>query len=142
MAKSKRNILATAQVTLTPPEELTESQSIARVLQVEGSNLYICELPNTKTVVVELEPRFRSTIYTKRGGYVLVDLASAAERPATSRVVGDIINIVRDEKEWRKKPYWPKAFEKKTYDDDSDSEEEESNVGKMPPSDSEDDDER
>lgn len=35
----------------------------------------------------------------------------------------------------------PKKFEKKTYDDDSDSEEE-SNVGKMPPSDSEDEDER
>ncbi|KAK4640997.1 hypothetical protein QC761_608490 [Podospora bellae-mahoneyi] len=140
MAKSKRNILAAAQETLTPPEELTESQSIARVLQVEGSNLYICELPNTKTIVVELQSRFRGTIFIKRGGYVLVDLASAAERPATSRVVGEIINIVRDEKEWRKQAYWPKKFEKKT-DDDSDSEEE-SNVGKMPPSDSEDEDER
>ncbi|KAK4663452.1 hypothetical protein QC763_608490 [Podospora pseudopauciseta] len=141
MAKSKRNILAAAQETLTPPEELTESQSIARVLQVEGNNLYICELPNTKTIVVELQSRFRGTIFIKRGGYVLVDLASAAERPAASRVVGEIINIVRDEKAWRKQAYWPKKFEKKTYDDDSDSEEE-SNVGKMPPSDSEDEDER
>ncbi|KAK4173258.1 hypothetical protein QBC36DRAFT_60240 [Triangularia setosa] len=140
MAKSKRNILAAAQETLTPPGELTESQSLARVLKVEGNNLYTCELPNTKTILVELESRFRNTIFIKRGGYVLVDLASADERPATSRVVGDIINIVRDEKQWRKQPYWPKKFEKKTYVD-SDSEEE-SNVGKMPPSDSEDEDER
>ncbi|CAP65338.1 uncharacterized protein PODANS_6_8490 [Podospora anserina S mat+] len=136
MAKSKRNILAAAQETLTPPEELTESQSIARVLQVEGNNLYICELPNTKTIVVELQSRFRGTIFIKRGGYVLVDLASAAERPAASRVVGEIINIVRDEKEWRKQAYWCRPFVPRL------AGEEESNVGKMPPSDSEDEDER
>ncbi|KAK0726604.1 hypothetical protein B0T21DRAFT_385801 [Apiosordaria backusii] len=126
MAKSKRNILAAAQETLTPPDELTESQSLARVLKVEGNNLYTCELPNTKTILVELESRFRNAIFIKRGGYVLVDLASADERPASSRVVGEIINIVRDEKQWRKQPYC----------------EEESNVGKMPPSDSEDEDKR
>ncbi|KAK4198241.1 hypothetical protein QBC40DRAFT_95161 [Triangularia verruculosa] len=140
MGKPKRKILAAAQETLTPPDELTESQSIARIISVEGNSHYTCELPNSKTILVELESRFRNTVFVKRGGYVLVDLASAEERPASSRVVGEIINIVRDEKRWRKQPYWPKKFEKKTYDV-SDSEEE-SNVGKMPPSDSEEEDGR
>lgn len=135
MAKSKRTILAAAQETTTPPDELTESQSIARVVKAEGNNLYTCELPNMKTFQFELESRFRNAIFIKRGGYVLVDLASAEERPASTRVVGEIINVVRDEKLWRKQPYWPAKFVKKTYDDSDD--EEESNVGKMPPSDSE-----
>ncbi|KAK4188134.1 hypothetical protein QBC35DRAFT_514991 [Podospora australis] len=135
MAKSKRTILAAAQETTTPPDELTESQSIARVIKAEGNNLYTCELPNKKTFMFELEARFRNAIFIKRGGYVLVDLASAEERAASTRVVGEIINVVRDEKSWRKQPYWPAKFVKKTYDDSDD--EEESNVGKMPPSDSE-----
>jgi probable RNA-binding protein EIF1AD len=110
MGKPKRNVLAAAEESATPPDELTDSQSVARVVKAEGNNLYTCALPNTKTVVVELEPRFRNTIWIKRGGYVLVDLASADERPANSRVVGEIVNVVRDEKAWRKQPYWSVAL--------------------------------
>lgn len=106
MGKPKRNVLAAAEESMTPPDQLTDSQSLARVVKAEGNNLYSCQLPNKKPIVVELEPRFRNTIWIKRGGYVLVDLASADERPKTSRVVGEIINVVRDEKEWRKQPYW------------------------------------
>ena len=106
MGKPKRNVLAAAEESMTPPEALTDSQSLARVVKAEGNNLYTCELPNTKPILVELEPRFRNTIWIKRGGYVLVDLASADERPASSRVVGEIINVVRDEKAWRKQGYW------------------------------------
>ncbi|KAK0701984.1 hypothetical protein B0T26DRAFT_615560, partial [Lasiosphaeria miniovina] len=137
MGKPKRsNVLAAAEESATPPDQLAESQSVARVVKAEGNNLYTCTLPNTKPILVELETRFRSTIWIKRGGYVLVDLASADERAPNSRVVGEIINVVRDEKEWRKRPYWPKQFTKNTYDD----EDEDSTVGKMPPSDSEDED--
>lgn len=72
---------------------------------------------------------------------------------------------MREEKEWRKKPYWfvfrcvlgylfrktqpellsnqptsrPEQFVKKQLVDSDDEDEEESNMGKMPPSDSEDD---
>ncbi|KAL1843185.1 hypothetical protein VTJ49DRAFT_2736 [Mycothermus thermophilus] len=135
MAKPKRAILAAAQESSTPPDELTETQSIARVVKAEGNSIYSCELPNGKPVLVELEPKFRNTIFIRRGGYVLIDLADAQERLKTGRVSGDIINIVRDEKEWRKQPYWPKEFVKKTFGEDED---EDSNVGKLPPSDSED----
>ncbi|KAK4126397.1 nucleic acid-binding protein [Parathielavia appendiculata] len=134
MGKPKRAVLAAAQESLTPPGELTDTQFVARVVKAEGNSLYTCELPNGKPILVELEPKFRNTIFIRRGGYVLVDLASAEERAKTSRVMGEIINIVRDEKEWRKQPYWPKKFVKNTYGEDED---EDSNVGKMPPSDSE-----
>ncbi|KAK3687797.1 hypothetical protein B0T22DRAFT_498104 [Podospora appendiculata] len=135
----KRNTLAAAaEESATPPDQLTESQSVARVVKAEGNNLYTCALPNGKPILVELETRFRSTIWIKRGGYVLVDLASIEERAPGSKVVGEIINVVRDEKQWRKQPYWPKRFPKNSYDDDDD---EDSTVGKMPPSDSEEEEE-
>ncbi|EAA33024.2 hypothetical protein GE21DRAFT_5572 [Neurospora crassa] len=136
MGKPKRHVHAADQESLTPPDQLTDSQSIARVVKAEGNSNYICELPNKKTILVELESRFRNTIWIKRGGYVLVDLGSMEERSKTgSKVVGEIINIVRDEKAWRKEAYWPKQFVRQTYDE---SEDEESTVGKLPPSDSED----
>jgi len=107
MGRPKRSVVKAAAIeTLTPPDELTDSQSLARVVRIEGNSLYVCQLPNLKTILVELEPRFRNTIWIKRGGYVLVDLASAEERAASTRIVGEIINVVRDEKQWRKQPYW------------------------------------
>ncbi|KAM7183977.1 hypothetical protein V8F20_012416 [Naviculisporaceae sp. PSN 640] len=139
MGKPKRsNVLAVAEESMTPPDELTATQSLARVVKAEGNSLYTCTLPNTKPILVELEVRFRNTMWIRRGGYVLVDLGSREERPPNSRVVGEIINVVRDEKQWRKQPYWPKEFAKNTYDDDE--EDEDSTVGKMPPSDSEEED--
>ncbi|OIW28671.1 nucleic acid-binding protein, partial [Coniochaeta ligniaria NRRL 30616] len=138
MGRPKRSVQAAAEESLNPPDELTPTQSLAKVIKGEGNNLYTCELPNKKTVVLELEPKFRNTVWLKRGGYVLIDVGSAEEeRKSSSRVVGEIINVVRDEKLWRKQAYWPKEFEKRTYDE---SDDDESTAGKMPPSDSEDDD--
>lgn len=97
-------MMAEAEETLTPPDTLTSTQSIVRVIKPEGNNVYTCELPNKNTVQLELAQRFRNTIWIRRGGFVL------AERyPADSeekRVAGEIVNIVRDEKLWRKQPYW------------------------------------
>ncbi|KAH6634798.1 hypothetical protein B0J18DRAFT_31146 [Chaetomium sp. MPI-SDFR-AT-0129] len=134
MGKPRRAaVLAAAQESTTPPDELTETQFVARIVRAEGNSLYTCELPNGKTATLELEPKFRNTIFVRRGGYVLVDLASAEERLKTSKVMGEIINIVRDEKAWRKQPYWPKNFVKNTFGEDEDDD---STVGKLPPSDS------
>ncbi|KAL2208601.1 nucleic acid-binding protein [Sarocladium strictum] len=132
MGKPRRAMMAEAEEALTPPDTLSGSQCIVRVIKAAGNNVYNCELPSKKTVELELAQRFRNTIWIRRGGYVL------AERyPADSeekRVAGEIVNIVRDEKMWRKQSYWPKEFTKSSSQSDS---EDDSNVGKMPPSDSE-----
>ncbi|KAI8629467.1 hypothetical protein F5Y19DRAFT_475451 [Xylariaceae sp. FL1651] len=132
MGRPKRDIRAAAEESTTPPQQLTQSQHVARVIKAEGNSLYSCSLPNQQTVLVELAARFRNTIWIKRGGYVLVDLAPFEEQ--TGKVEGEIVNVVREEKEWRKQSYWPKEFAKATFGDE---ENEESTVGKMPPSDSE-----
>ncbi|KAL8755660.1 MAG: hypothetical protein Q9199_003492 [Rusavskia elegans] len=133
MARPKRNFLATAQETSSPPSALDNNHAIARVRKAEGKNLYLVELPkHTDPLLVELPARFRSQIWIKRGGYVLIDTAAFLDRD--NKLDGEIVNVVREEKEWRKQSYWPAEFVKKsTYPEDS--EDETSTVGKMPPSD-------
>ena len=104
MGKPKRNVFAAAEETSTPPPTLTASQSIARVVKAEGNSLYTCTLPNEQTILVELESRFRNTIWIKRGGYVLVDTKEGEVR--NNKIHGEIINVVRDERAWRKESYW------------------------------------
>lgn len=134
MPRPKKHLLATAEETLTPPDALTSSQAIARITSSSGKNLYNAALPNGKAILVELEAKFRSTIWIKRGGFVVVDTDSLADRD--NKLDGEIVNVVRDEHTWRKMSYWPKEFEKKpVYDDDSGDKPTIGN-SKMPPPDS------
>lgn len=123
--------------TLTPPDTLEDGQLIAKIKSAAGNNLYNVEASDQTALLVELEARFRSKIWLKRGGYVLVDTKTLADR--SNKIDGEIINVVRDEKAWRKAPYWPKEFVKRPITS-TDSDEEESTVGKMPPTDSEEED--
>lgn len=105
MGKPKRHLLATAEQTSSPPAELAEGQSIARVRKIEGNNLYSVDLPSGKEpLLVELPSRFRSQIWIKLGGFVVVDQNAFENR--NNKLDGEIANIVRDEKQWRKQAYW------------------------------------
>ncbi len=104
MARPKRNVHATAEETMTPPALLSEGQSIARVVKGEGKNLYSVDLPTGKSILVEMPSRFRSTIWLVRGGYVLVDTKAFDDRD--NKLGGEIVNVVRDVKQWRKETYW------------------------------------
>lgn len=134
MPRPKRDIQAVALETITPPQTLKATQQIARVKQAAGNNLYQLELPNTDTALAELPARFRSTIWIKRGSYVLLDTDTLASRD--NKLDGEIVNVVREEKLWRKMPYWPAHFAARSsaYAEDSDDE-----GPKMPPSYSDDD---
>ncbi|KAK1146086.1 hypothetical protein N8T08_003734 [Aspergillus melleus] len=125
-------MLATAEETMTPPDELQPGQLIARAIKAAGNNLYAVELPSKDSILVELPSRFRSTIWIKRGSYVVIDTNALEGRD--NKISGEIINIVRDEKAWRKAPYWPKEFVRQETWVSSDDEDD-SNVGKLPPSD-------
>lgn len=104
MGRPKRNVLAAAAESMTPPGALEPHQSLVRVIKPEGNNLYTCELPNTKPIVLELAQRFRNTIWIKRGGFVLAERYEPGSHD--SRADGEIVNVVRDEKLWRKQAYW------------------------------------
>ncbi|KAL3472946.1 hypothetical protein BJX99DRAFT_249240 [Aspergillus californicus] len=131
MPPPRRKMLATAEETMFPPDELLPGQEIARVIKATGNNIYSIEFPSKETALVELPAKFRSTIWMKRGSFVVVDTNALEGRD--NKLRGEIVNIVRDEKAWRKTSFWPKQFVKQPVmvSDDED----ESNVGKMPSSD-------
>ncbi|KAF2645942.1 nucleic acid-binding protein [Massarina eburnea CBS 473.64] len=104
MPRPKRNLLATLEDALTPPERLPENHVLVRVVKAAGSNLYNVEQPDGKPLLAELEAKFRSTIWIKRSGYVVVDTGALADR--ANKLDGEIVNVVSDEKAWRKMPYW------------------------------------
>ncbi|KAJ5468913.1 hypothetical protein N7475_006665 [Penicillium sp. IBT 31633x] len=134
MGPPRRKMLATAEETLTPPDDLTNTQQIVRAIKATGNNIYLIEQTDKKQKLVELPARFRSTIWIKRGSYVVVDTKGQEERD--NKIEGEIVNVVRDEKAWRKAPFWPKEFVKQPVVlVDTDDEEEESRVGRMPSSD-------
>lgn len=134
MPRPKRDVHAVAQETVTPPTQLAKDQQIARVKQNAGNNLYQLELSSEDVVLAELPAKFRSTIWIKRGTFVVVNTSALADRD--NKLGGEIVNVVRDEKRWRKMSYWPAEFKSKKslYDEDSDDE-----GPQMPPSDSEND---
>ena len=133
MGPPRWKLQETIDATLTPPDDLADGQSIARVVKAEGNNLYSVELPSAKSLLVELPARFRSTIWLKRDGFIVVDAKALADRD--NKLDGEIVNVVRDERQWRKERYWPKEFVKRPAA--MVSNDEESTVGKMPPSDDE-----
>ncbi|KAJ5246216.1 hypothetical protein N7468_001199 [Penicillium chermesinum] len=133
MGPPRRRVLATAQETLTPPDELLNTHMIVRAIKATGNNIYLIETPSKDQMLVELPARFRSTIWIKRGSYLVIDTKDSEERD--NKIGGEIINIVRDEKAWRKAPFWPKEFVKHPVAAPESDDEEESRVGKMPSSD-------
>ena len=105
MGRPKRNLLATAAETSSPPTTLDEDNVIALVQKAQGNNLYLVELPSgTEPLLVELPSRFRSQIWIKRGAYVVVDRSAFNDRE--NKLGGEIVNVVRGEKQWRKQRYW------------------------------------
>ena len=119
-----------------PPDSLTQTQTIVRLVASNGNRLFTVQTPESATLLVEIDERFRKTIWIKRGGYVVIETSPSPTRDP--RAQGEIVSVCRNEKEWRTQPYWPAQFPQRPVPVDSD--EEDSVVGKMPPSDSEEDD--
>jgi len=104
MARPKRALHATIDSTVTPPNALPENHVLARITKAAGNNLYNGELPDGTPILAELEAKFRSVVWIKRGSVVVVDTSALADRE--NKLHGEIVNVVRDEKAWRKMAYW------------------------------------
>ncbi|BFZ58846.1 hypothetical protein PYCC9005_005911 [Savitreella phatthalungensis] len=102
-----------------PPDALPDIHVICKVVQLCGNNLYSVSMPpsqpqseelpastDERTVLVELPPRFRNTLWIRRGGFVVVDLG-ALNDARENKLAGSISAVIHDERPWRKMPYWP-----------------------------------
>lgn len=105
MPRPKRHLLAIAEETSSPPASLPKGHVVAKVQKAEGKNLYTVLPPKAdQSLLVELPSRFRSQIWIKRGGYVIVNTSVFDGRD--NKLDGEIVNIVREERQWRKQAYW------------------------------------
>lgn len=104
MGRPKRQILATYEETVTPPDALPSGHHIVRVVKAEGNSLFRVEQGDGSQLLVELPSQFRSAFWVKRGGFVVVDTAAFEERE--NKLEGQITTVIREEKTWRKQAYW------------------------------------
>lgn len=103
MPKSKAQITRAVSA-LDPPEALLPTQAIARVDKALGHAQYACLLPAKDVVTADLDKRFHQTVWVERGNYVLLERYDPKE--VEGEAVARIVNIAKDEKLWRKMPYW------------------------------------
>lgn len=123
-----------------PPSELRDNEVLVSVIKPRGNNLYDVSVPASEVercpllssedhkslaILVNMPPKFRNTIFVKRGGHAIISLYEDSEEE--SKVKGDFCNIVTNQREWAKYPYWPIEFKKQ--------EEEERSRDMMMPSD-------
>lgn len=105
MGKPPRRVQQAADAaSLTPPAALSPHHHIAQVVKAAGNSLFEVQYPDTSIKLAEMLPRFRNTLWVKRGSYVVVDGEALAERG--NKLAGSIVNVIRDEREWRKQTYW------------------------------------
>ena len=107
-----------------PPDTLAQGQLICKVDSICGNNIYsvVCPpvastttdsslgapgLKSGSKVLVELPPRFRNTLWIRRGGFVLVDTHDGQEGRRNNKIVGTIAAVIQDVRVWRKMTYWP-----------------------------------
>jgi probable RNA-binding protein EIF1AD len=102
LAPSKHHLQASNE----PPVQLTPSQRLGRITKPHGNSLYTIVLPSEAELLVELPMRFRNAVWVRRGGYVLVDTDGYGE----GKVGGEIVEVIIDEKAWRKTNYWCEAI--------------------------------
>ncbi|CAK7270787.1 hypothetical protein SEPCBS119000_004268 [Sporothrix epigloea] len=94
------------------------------------------EPPKKNRVLVDLHSALHHTVRVSRHSVVLVDLAKAPESlKKGSRVVGTIISVVQTPEVWCKADYWPYAPYEVPKDVDN-------LAGRLPPSDTEDEEEQ
>jgi len=104
-ASNKRVLSNLDGLTSSPPDApLSPPQTIARISQAQGKNLFTCSLPDGSTMLAELAPLFRGKAWLRRGGFVLLDTAAFEGRD--NKINALVVNVVRNEKAWRKMEYW------------------------------------
>lgn len=74
---------------------------------------------------------------------MVVDLEGREEKEKGERrggkIAGEIVNVCREIRGWKKMPWWPEEFKEEVREESSDEDEEEDRRGMMPPSSDEED---
>ncbi|KAI7872596.1 hypothetical protein BDF14DRAFT_1755064 [Spinellus fusiger] len=117
---SGRNTLETEDFVL----EEGSSQNYARSLGPRGNHQHQVEYADGTQTLVVLPPKFRNTIWVKRGHYVIVDPMAGT---TSDKVGGEIIQVLFPQHiKWLKQAgKWPDHFDRKEEQSEEEAEAEE-----------------
>ncbi|KAF7725535.1 hypothetical protein EC973_009565 [Apophysomyces ossiformis] len=106
--QAAEDVLDTDKITL---EEGTEQQ-YARVIGPRGNSQHEVEFADGSRKLVTLPPRFRNTVWVKRGHYVIVDPSLGT---TSDKVCGEIVRVLfpKHIKVLENDGEWPSEFSKK-----------------------------
>ena len=135
MSRVRKNI----QNTFDEVPEITDKQSIVKVVATRGTNQIEVEYPITRErILVILPTKFNKLIWVKKGDFVIISTDLSEQNKGKIKGFVDHILVAQQVKELKKTGKWPAEFDddEATADDDtyegnpnrvafSDSEEEE-----------------
>jgi len=108
MSHSKRKIAVNTLTNLPVPGE---TEKIARVTELRGSNICEVEIPEGEKFLVQLPTKFRKTVWVKRGNYVIINRPTAWDN-MQYKVKAMVQHILFPDqiKYLKNESLWPKEF--------------------------------
>ncbi|KAF9346848.1 hypothetical protein BGX34_003582 [Mortierella sp. NVP85] len=100
-----RRVQASSDI-LTDLHELEDGQRFAKVIGTRGNNVHEVQFEDGDQMLVNLPPKFRSLVWVKRGGYVVIQ---PAEEEDKTKVGGDIVAVLFPDhiKRYKQEGTWP-----------------------------------
>ncbi|RMZ95029.1 putative RNA-binding EIF1AD [Brachionus plicatilis] len=86
----------------------TDNQTIVRIKGPRGNNLHDVETASGETFIVSMPVKFRKSVWTKRGDFVIVEPIEEG-----NKVKAEIVQILNKDniKHIKSEGMWPKEFE-------------------------------
>ncbi|KAF0981098.1 hypothetical protein FDP41_012886 [Naegleria fowleri] len=109
MSKTRKNIQNTL---FDEAPEISETQSIVRVVSTRGTNQIEVEYPVTKErILVILPTKFNKLVWVKKGDYVVISTDRSEQNKGKIKGFVDHILLSHHVKSLKKQGQWPLEFE-------------------------------
>ncbi|KAG2382284.1 hypothetical protein C9374_005486 [Naegleria lovaniensis] len=117
MSKTRKNIQNTL---FDEAPEISETQSIVRIVSTRGTNQIEVEYPVTKErILVILPTKFNKLVWVKKGDYVVISTDRSEQNKGKIKGFVDHILLSHHVKSLKKQGKWPLEFETNIDEEDS-----------------------
>jgi len=86
-------------------------------------------------LVIELPPRFRKSMWIRRGSFIVIDIFETTEETSSSKLDGEVAIVLQPDqvKSWKKRGLWPSHLDPKAEEPEEDVESENGETGPPEP---------
>ena len=109
MSRVRKNIQNTL---FDEAPEITDSQSIVRIVATRGTNQIEVEYPGTRErILVILPTKFNKLLWVKKGDFVIISTDLSEQNKGKIKGFVDHILVAQQVKELKKQGKWPAEFD-------------------------------